>query len=1195
MSEQIIQTLGFDAEGAISTINTLNQSLATLATQLNSVAGGARAFNQAKISRSFKALNAADPSKTLGGAATAASSLGAKLDSAGNKGGQALNTLNNQTKNLTLSWQTLGRIVATQVIVRAFSKITGGIGDAIDQTRELQKRVGEIQTIAGGSLGSNADVFANLTATSEKFGFDVLDVAEAKYQELSNQVDKSTETIEFQEAAAKLARATNSSLTDSVNLLSSSLNAFGKDATQSNEVAGILFKTIEQGRIRAGELANSLGRVAPLANALGISFNDLGSAVSRITQGGAKADTALTQVLGILNKLSKPTESLSAAFQELGVSTAQEGIQQSGGLLQFLQRIQQVAGDDAALVGFFNNVRAIQGVLSLLGTDADKTGEVFDALNISTQEAGEALENAFQTAVNNDAVTYEQSVQELSSTFRDFATVVIPIINDALEGLNSFLDDVQANPIFSGSVLAAGAASLLAFGSASTVASVGIGGMATAASGLLVSLGPLVLAVGATVAAFILLSDAVEQFEKAQYAPLVERATEVLDRFNKNLDDSHSRLLDQSEGFKEAARAAAVFGAQFTDLRKEAASSVAELNREFTSSSTSALNSILKTRQSISRQIQDAVTKADSLQVKSAEKVASIQAKKDDFLLNRRLKNLNDLQRASGLFNASQEQAFNAKDLIQGTGDLKDFDSAAKVLERRLDLAQKGLAAANASGNAGVIAKAEQQVVTALNDQVNLERQRSEIIEKRRQAAKAAAAEDAAQTEKLKSLVGSVKKELSVLNNNGQIFNETQLQAQEKRVNDLLLQLSQFGLDSGQVDLTEFLGIQSLATQFDNDLDNAVQGIRGRRGEVVGEVEGIFTSLNKVVDDNVLQIGIELDLVQDGPDQISSLISALAEGTREIDNLTGAQERFEAAQQSVVSTGEIFKSLFKDTTGPGQFAEQINSAVDAIATNPNLSPEKFEEFMSALRAVIGTDVFNRFDLGGEAGDTAVLQEALNIFEKLTAARQTAAEIGGATESDRLRLESLLAFKTAAESNIETVNRLNTSLNGSTETVGQMGEAALANIGSINSNASAWDVTASAASRAKVAVDAYSRSVQSANTIAPPPLPTPTNRMFGGPLYRAAGGAARGTDTIPAMLSPGEFVVNSRSSKQFASQLIAMNAGVNPVYRAEGGTVSDNSVNIGDINVNGTSNPDDTARLVLSKLRREFRRGTSSRF
>jgi TP901 family phage tail tape measure protein len=45
-----------------------------------------------------------------------------------------------------------------------------------------------------------------------------------------------------------------------------------------------------------------------------------------------------------------------------------------------------------------------------------------------------------------------------------------------------------------------------------------------------------------------------------------------------------------------------------------------------------------------------------------------------------------------------------------------------------------------------------------------------------------------------------------------------------------------------------------------------------------------------------------------------------------------------------------------------------------------------------------------------------------------------------------------------------------------------------------------------------------------------------------PQYLAEGGFAKGTDTVPAMLTPGEFVVNSASTKRFAPMLEAINSG-----------------------------------------------------
>lgn len=77
---------------------------------------------------------------------------------------------------------------------------------------------------------------------------------------------------------------------------------------------------------------------------------------------------------------------------------------------------------------------------------------------------------------------------------------------------------------------------------------------------------------------------------------------------------------------------------------------------------------------------------------------------------------------------------------------------------------------------------------------------------------------------------------------------------------------------------------------------------------------------------------------------------------------------------------------------------------------------------------------------------------------------------------------------------------------------------------------------------------------------------PQGKAFGGFLYRAGGGfSPRGTDTIPAMLSPGEFVVNRKATQQWFSQLVSMNAGRRPIFREQGGPVSNTTV--GDITVN----------------------------
>lgn len=59
---------------------------------------------------------------------------------------------------------------------------------------------------------------------------------------------------------------------------------------------------------------------------------------------------------------------------------------------------------------------------------------------------------------------------------------------------------------------------------------------------------------------------------------------------------------------------------------------------------------------------------------------------------------------------------------------------------------------------------------------------------------------------------------------------------------------------------------------------------------------------------------------------------------------------------------------------------------------------------------------------------------------------------------------------------------------------------------------------------------------------------------GGPIFRS-----RGTDTVPAMLTPGEFVVNAAATRQNRGMLEEMNRKKKPVYRAAGGPIDADAI------------------------------------
>ena len=80
-----------------------------------------------------------------------------------------------------------------------------------------------------------------------------------------------------------------------------------------------------------------------------------------------------------------------------------------------------------------------------------------------------------------------------------------------------------------------------------------------------------------------------------------------------------------------------------------------------------------------------------------------------------------------------------------------------------------------------------------------------------------------------------------------------------------------------------------------------------------------------------------------------------------------------------------------------------------------------------------------------------------------------------------------------------------------------------------------------------------------------------------PKYFAVGGSARGTDIIPAMLTPGEFVMSKYAVNSYGvDKMKAINSG-----SYEGEKVYNYNLNV---NVKSDANPEDIARVVMTQIR-----------
>lgn len=269
------------------------------------------------------------------------------------------------SQHLVISWQDVVRFVQFRLVYAIGFHLVGALKDASVQIREFQMRVSEIRTISqetGVSFKQWSDIVYEL---SNRFGKPVEEVSKGLYETISNQIAHGTEAANFMATAMEFAQVTASSTADSVNLLSGAMNSFGLTTEETRRLAAEFFKTIDLGRVTASEMANTMGRVLPMAANLGVTGSEVNAMLASLTINGVKSNEALTLINNVMNELIKPTKEMKSVFEKWGVASGQAAIQ-AFGFAGVIRKIKdETGGLPEELAKLFNNQRGLRGITSL--------------------------------------------------------------------------------------------------------------------------------------------------------------------------------------------------------------------------------------------------------------------------------------------------------------------------------------------------------------------------------------------------------------------------------------------------------------------------------------------------------------------------------------------------------------------------------------------------------------------------------------------------------------------------------------------------------------------------------------------------------------------------------------------------------------------------------------------------------------
>jgi TP901 family phage tail tape measure protein len=360
------------------------------------------------------------------------------------------------TKSILLSWRSIIRIFEVQVLHVVLGKFISNMFAGTEAAAELSKRIAELQTITQDSTKATDVWSRELRELSDAFGVNELDLVEGAYEAISNQISEASNVTRFLTTAVKFSRAAVSSTADAVDLLSAAINAFGTTSVQSERFAAVLFKTIDLGRVRASEMAETLGHSTALASQLGLSMEELSASLVALTIQGVEFNTSQTLINNIMNQMLKPSEAMMDLFREWGVTSGQAAIQTFGffGVLQRLQkeieaggasRLGELAQDMRAirgLGGIIGNIDAFENALVKLGGAIDGMSD--DEIIANIDKLGMEFDNAAKIVENSAGVRFGKIKTQLENVFtNDLGTAFVKSFIDFDKSIGGLASNVQ--------------------------------------------------------------------------------------------------------------------------------------------------------------------------------------------------------------------------------------------------------------------------------------------------------------------------------------------------------------------------------------------------------------------------------------------------------------------------------------------------------------------------------------------------------------------------------------------------------------------------------------------------------------------------------------------------------------------------------------------------------------------------------
>lgn len=217
--------------------------------------------------------------------------------------------------------ESIGKSLTTKLTLPLLA--VGGLG--LKTAANFEKGMSGVRAITNATGTDFTKLKNKALQLGESTSFSASEVTEAM-TELAKSGWTTNDVLTGTSGVLDAAAASGENLSSVATIVADTISGFNMKASESGRVADVLTQAANSGTIGINDLGESFKYVGPLSRTMGFNIEEVASALTAMSQSGIKGSQAGTSLRTALTNMVKPTKTMQAAMNELGIEiTNQDG------------------------------------------------------------------------------------------------------------------------------------------------------------------------------------------------------------------------------------------------------------------------------------------------------------------------------------------------------------------------------------------------------------------------------------------------------------------------------------------------------------------------------------------------------------------------------------------------------------------------------------------------------------------------------------------------------------------------------------------------------------------------------------------------------------------------------------------------------------------------------------------------------